>query len=612
MGVPHLHDAVTNKLSLMCLALIILLNATGCDTGRRGGEPPGILNLSSRVPSLPEDNAMYPGPRMVTPRYGHEASTLGDGTVLISGGSDERMFTTLDSVELFDQSLFEDPQPPSLAGSFVDTDVNGDLIILGEGGRVFHESTVLPDGNVLISGGAPDILTGAAIPRAEIFDRQSRRFDTPELLVQNEMIVPRFRHTAVLLSSGKILITGGQETVNETFIDSNYSPGHPLYAVNRDVFPSTEVVELFDPATLEFELALQSNGLPTTLITNQGRSDHTSVRIAGFDERLDTADDLVLHLGGMRTFTPQFAPQEKFPRRPEDTFRVTTLEYYVPSNGEVFTAINVTTQRRLNGGVALNLGQFQDRTPDGVLGMSNVVLLKNGDDDYGNAAFNIPTSVAQSELIFATFTGLGPAAGVEFFVSTPPAARQNDELYRLGSCHFGRTQAPAVLLPTLRSRSDGGSYLGGWALTAGGARMFDGGGFMDQNLSRVCSDGDIRTVDYFDPFYDPDNVAGLVNDLTLNRSDLNPTGVTGAYLKSDEAVPRTSLSDYAQSLQLSGTLPEGTVLHTMSQIPGEDGFLNTPDDRVAIIGGGDSWLSTGGEPVAISCSIFVPEFAQPD
>ena len=78
----------------VCLALLPLI---GCH-----GSGDAIPNINNAAAFL-EDDAVVRGPGMVTPRYGHTATVLGDGTVLVAGGTDERHLTSLDTAEVFDQ-----------------------------------------------------------------------------------------------------------------------------------------------------------------------------------------------------------------------------------------------------------------------------------------------------------------------------------------------------------------------------------------------------------------------------------------------------------------------------------------------------------------------------
>ncbi|MGE4619080.1 MAG: hypothetical protein AAEJ04_04645, partial [Planctomycetota bacterium] len=75
----------------------VFVGLSGCH-----GSVSSIPNINNAAAFL-EDNAVYQGPVMVTPRYGHTGTTLEDGSVLVVGGSDERHLTSIDSAEIFDQ-----------------------------------------------------------------------------------------------------------------------------------------------------------------------------------------------------------------------------------------------------------------------------------------------------------------------------------------------------------------------------------------------------------------------------------------------------------------------------------------------------------------------------
>jgi len=105
-------------------SLSVLTGLVGCH-----GSVSSIPNINNAAEFL-VDNEVYNGPSMVSPRYGHTATTLEDGTVLIVGGSDERHLTSLDLAEIFDQGAavsLNDPVPDTGSGDFIDTDVEGNL-----------------------------------------------------------------------------------------------------------------------------------------------------------------------------------------------------------------------------------------------------------------------------------------------------------------------------------------------------------------------------------------------------------------------------------------------------------------------------------------------------
>jgi hypothetical protein len=135
---------------------------------------------------------------MTASRYFHTATLLQTGKVLIVGGVDvsvSPLFTTL--AELYDPA----------AGTFSPTGNLGTA-------RENHTATLLPDGSVLIAGGVIDQTTGAALAlsSAEIYNPVTGMF-TPTGSMNKE----HTQHTATLLPSGKVLISGGGNFISELF-----------------------------------------------------------------------------------------------------------------------------------------------------------------------------------------------------------------------------------------------------------------------------------------------------------------------------------------------------------------------------------------------------------
>jgi hypothetical protein len=103
---------------------------------------------------------------MSTPRIGHTATLLTNGKVLIAGGARDRSsndnYLPVASAELYDPS----------SGTFTAT---GSMTA----SRVGHTATLLPNGKVLIAGGAGDISPdGGYLPvaSAELYDPSSGTF----------------------------------------------------------------------------------------------------------------------------------------------------------------------------------------------------------------------------------------------------------------------------------------------------------------------------------------------------------------------------------------------------------------------------------------------------
>ena len=116
--------------------------------------------------------------------YGHTATLLANGKVLIAGGFNAG---PLASAELYDPAT----------GSFSFT---GNL----NTARYDHTATLLPSGQVLIVGGVTGLYTPSTLTSAELYDPVTGTFSPA-----GDLNMPRFNHTATLLSNGKVLFAGG-------------------------------------------------------------------------------------------------------------------------------------------------------------------------------------------------------------------------------------------------------------------------------------------------------------------------------------------------------------------------------------------------------------------
>ena len=123
---------------------------------------------------------------MAVPRSGHTATLLGDGKVLVAGGTTDASH----SADLFDPTT----------SSFVPT--TGGMVYT----RTGHCAALLPNGRVLIAGGADS--KGTLFKTAEVFDPATGTFTATGDLNQ-----VREGATATPLGNGKVLIAGGQDGV---------------------------------------------------------------------------------------------------------------------------------------------------------------------------------------------------------------------------------------------------------------------------------------------------------------------------------------------------------------------------------------------------------------
>ncbi|CAF1077668.1 unnamed protein product, partial [Didymodactylos carnosus] len=71
--------------------------------------------------------------------------------------------------------------------------------------REYHTATLLNSGKLLVTGGMNT--SGSALPSCEIYDPSSGQWNTTA-----SMATAREQHTATLLNSGKVLVTGGYTT----------------------------------------------------------------------------------------------------------------------------------------------------------------------------------------------------------------------------------------------------------------------------------------------------------------------------------------------------------------------------------------------------------------
>jgi hypothetical protein len=195
---------------------------------------------------------------MSVPRYGHTATLLPDGRVLIAGGRGNGA-TVQQSVEAYD---------PALDRFFALDDLPGP--------RTNHSATLLHDGRVLLAGGVGD---GEWLASTVLIDPRSGRNAPSGDLAEAQM-----GHGATLLEDGRVLVAGGllqrsdgavEVAAAELFdpASGSFAPA-AIYATDNSLFPPGRgpvwpsatrlrdgrvllagnlMAEIFDPAANAFE-----------------------------------------------------------------------------------------------------------------------------------------------------------------------------------------------------------------------------------------------------------------------------------------------------------------------------------------------------------------------
>jgi N-acetylneuraminic acid mutarotase len=162
---------------------------------------------------------------MAADRYGHTATLLADGRVLVVGGYQDGS-PNGPFAELYDP----------LSGTWT---AAGNMATM----RSSHTATLLPNGKVLVAGGyirstrehcgqpsgSPSVDCTNPLASAELYDPQTGAWSATL-----DMVAPRAGHTATLLPGGRVLVAGGTGSA-----DTSASGLHePLASV-----------ELYDPAS---------------------------------------------------------------------------------------------------------------------------------------------------------------------------------------------------------------------------------------------------------------------------------------------------------------------------------------------------------------------------
>lgn len=160
-----------------------------------GGVGEGWVFLSSAEVFDPQTGTFAPTGALQSARESHTATLLADGRVLVVGGHGgaRRALIILDSAELYDPATGTFSATGSLAQA-----------------RHKHDAVLLPDGQVLILGGADERDDRGQYRSTERYDPDTGQFAAAADMGQARY---KFQGTSQLLPDGRVLVLGGATAV---------------------------------------------------------------------------------------------------------------------------------------------------------------------------------------------------------------------------------------------------------------------------------------------------------------------------------------------------------------------------------------------------------------
>lgn len=218
-------------LGKMTVSLALAALAAGCgNSGSRSGAPVYGPGSTGHLGAGQSASGVAPGggsggtrvgsfssaPALSAPRSQHTATTLADGRVLVTGGSDGQ--GTYQSSEVFDP----------MANAW--TAVQGGMTVNGfDSARQLHTATLMGNGKVLLAGGLGVDTQGGqfgTLSSCVVFDPTTDTFTATGAMPQ-----VRGWHVAARLANGHVLVAGGVDAALNTLTSSaTYDPASGQWA----------------------------------------------------------------------------------------------------------------------------------------------------------------------------------------------------------------------------------------------------------------------------------------------------------------------------------------------------------------------------------------------
>ncbi|HLP30983.1 MAG TPA: kelch repeat-containing protein [Geothrix sp.] len=165
----------------------------------------------------PAQKTFSPASALSVPRAGHTATALADGRVLVIGGQDSTCLFGC-PMQVWQTAELYDPA----TGTFQPTGAMAQR-------RFNHTATLLPDGRVLVAGGTtPDLPDTDVSSLVEIYDPATGRFQAV-----GQLLRPRSQHTATLLGDGTVLLAGGLTFGENTMASATVEAFNPATGLSR-------------------------------------------------------------------------------------------------------------------------------------------------------------------------------------------------------------------------------------------------------------------------------------------------------------------------------------------------------------------------------------------